>query len=48
MVKAYQASGMFLRWNPHFHCLVLEVGFDERGKAALQGREKKLETTRRA
>jgi hypothetical protein len=21
-----------LRWNPHFHCLVLEGGFDDRGK----------------
>jgi hypothetical protein len=32
MVMAYQTSGEFLRWNPHFHCLVLEGGFDERGK----------------
>ena len=32
MVLAYQTSGEFLRWNPHFHCLVLEGGFDERGK----------------
>jgi hypothetical protein len=24
MVLAYQTSGEFLRWNPHFHCLVLE------------------------
>ena len=32
MVLAYQTSGDFLRWNPHFHCLMLEGGFDERGK----------------
>ena len=32
MVLAYQSSGEFLRWNPHFHCLVLEGGFDDRGK----------------
>ena len=32
MVLAYQTSGEFLRWNPPFHCLVLEGGFDERGK----------------
>jgi len=32
MVLAYQTSGEFLRWNPHFHCLVLEGGFDERGR----------------
>ena len=32
MALAYQTSGEFLRWNPHFHCLVLEGGFDERGK----------------
>jgi hypothetical protein len=31
-VLAYQTSGEFLRWNPHFHCLVLEGGFDDRGK----------------
>ncbi|MCJ7798052.1 MAG: transposase, partial [Thermoleophilia bacterium] len=31
-VSAYQTSGEFLRWNPHFHCLVLEGGFDERGR----------------
>ena len=30
MVLAYQTSGEFLRWNPPFHCLVLEGGFDER------------------
>jgi hypothetical protein len=32
MVLAYQTSGEFLRWNPHFHCLVLEGGFDETGR----------------
>ena len=32
MVLAYQTSGEFLRWNPHFHCLVLEGGFEDRGK----------------
>jgi hypothetical protein len=32
MVLAYQTSGEFLRWNPHFHCLVLEGGFDENGR----------------
>jgi hypothetical protein len=32
MVLAYQTSGEFLRGNPHFHCLVLEGGFDDRGK----------------
>ena len=31
-VLAYQTSGEFLRWNPHFHCLVLEGGFEDRGK----------------
>jgi hypothetical protein len=32
MVLAYQTSGEFLRWNPHYHCIVLEGGFDESGK----------------
>jgi len=34
MVLAYQfqSSGEFLRWNPHYHCLVLEGGFDETGR----------------
>jgi len=32
MVLAYQTSDESLRLNPHFHCLVLEGGFDERGK----------------
>jgi hypothetical protein len=32
MVLAYQSAGEFLRFNPHFHCLVLEGGFDEAGR----------------
>ena len=32
MVLAYQTSGEFLRWNPHYHCIVLEGGFDESGR----------------
>jgi hypothetical protein len=32
MVLAYQPAGEFLRFNPHFHCLVLEGGFDENGR----------------
>jgi hypothetical protein len=32
MVPAYQSSGEFLRFNPHFHCPVLEGGFDETGR----------------
>ena len=31
-VIAHQTFGDMLRWNPHFHCLVLEGGFDEEGK----------------
>jgi len=31
MVLSYQTSGDFARWNPHFHCLVLEGGFSEQG-----------------
>jgi hypothetical protein len=30
-VIAHQTFGDQLRWNPHFHCLVLEGGFDEQG-----------------
>ena len=26
MVLAYQSAGEFLKFNPHFHCLVLEGG----------------------
>jgi hypothetical protein len=32
MVLAYQSAGEFLRFNPHFHCLILEGGFDENGR----------------
>jgi hypothetical protein len=32
MVLAYQSAGEFLKFNPHFHCLVLEGGFDEAGR----------------
>jgi len=31
MVIAHQTFGDMLRWNPHFHCLVLEGGVDEEG-----------------
>ena len=31
-VSAYQSSGEFLREDPHYHCIVLESGFDERGE----------------
>jgi len=31
-VLAYQTAGDFLRWNPHFHGLVLEGGFDKQGR----------------
>ena len=31
-VLAYQSSGEFLREDPHYHCIVLEGGFDERGE----------------
>ena len=30
-IIAYESSGDFLRWNPHFHSLILEGGFDEEG-----------------
>lgn len=29
MVIAHQTFGDMLRWNPHFHCIVLDGGFDE-------------------
>jgi len=32
MVLAYQTSGEFFRWNPHWHAIVLEGGFDEAGR----------------
>jgi hypothetical protein len=31
IIAAHQTFGDQLRWNPHFHCLVLEGGFDEEG-----------------
>ena len=30
-VVSYQTFGDLLRWNPHYHCLVLEGGIDETG-----------------
>ncbi|MEM6411840.1 MAG: transposase, partial [Pseudomonadota bacterium] len=30
-VIAHQTFGDMLRWNPHFHAIVLEDGFDEEG-----------------
>jgi len=31
IVVAHQTFGDMLRWNPHFHTIVLEGGFDEHG-----------------
>ena len=31
VVKTFQSFGDFLRFNPHFHCFILEGGFDENG-----------------
>jgi hypothetical protein len=31
MVIAHQTFGDMLRWNPHFHAIVLEGGFDQEG-----------------
>ena len=31
MVIAHQTFGDMLRWNPHFHAIVLEGGFDKEG-----------------
>jgi hypothetical protein len=30
VVVSYQSFGDLMRWNPHYHCLVLEGGIDER------------------
>ena len=30
-VISYQSYGDMMRWNPHFHCLVLEGGIDKKG-----------------
>lgn len=32
MVLAYQSSGEYLRFNPHYHAIILEGGFDEYGR----------------
>ena len=32
IVLAYQSSGEYLRFNPHYHAIVLEGGFDEDGR----------------
>jgi len=32
MLLSYQTSGDFARWNPHWHALLIEGGFDEEGK----------------
>ena len=32
MALAYQSAGEFLRFNPHWHAIVLEGGFDETGR----------------
>jgi hypothetical protein len=32
MVLAFQTAGKYLRFNPHFHCLVPEDGFDDTGR----------------
>lgn len=32
MILSYQTSGDFARWNPHWHALLIEGGFDEEGK----------------
>ena len=29
MVISHQTFGDMLRWNPHFHCIVLDGGFDD-------------------
>jgi hypothetical protein len=31
VVVSYQSYGDLMRWNPHYHCLVLEGGIDEAG-----------------
>ena len=30
-VVSYQSFGDLVRWNPHYHCIVLEGGIDEAG-----------------
>ena len=31
MILSYQTSGDFARWNHHFHTLLIEGGFDDKG-----------------
>jgi Putative transposase len=31
LIVAHQTFGDQQRWNPHYHCLVLDGGFDEAG-----------------
>ena len=50
MVIAHQTFGDILRWNPHFHAIVLEGGFDEDGTFVylpFSGLEKMTEYFRR-
>ena len=50
MVIAHQTFGDMLRWNPHFHSIVLEGGFDEEGNFVFipfSGLEKMTEYFRR-
>ena len=50
MVIAYQTFGDMLRFNPHFHAIVLEGGFDEEGNFVFipfSGLEKMTEYFRR-
>ena len=51
MVIAHQTFGDMLRWNPHFHAIVLEGGFDEEGSFVylpFSGLEKMTEYFRRS
>lgn len=50
MVIAHQTFGDMLRWNPHFHAILLEGGFDEEGTFVylpFSGLEKMTEYFRR-
>jgi hypothetical protein len=50
MVIAHQTFGDMLRWNPHFHAILLEGGFDEDGTFVylpFSGLEKMTEYFRR-
>lgn len=51
MVIAHQTFGDMLRWNPHFHAILLEGGFDEDGTFVylpFSGLEKMTEYFRRS